>query len=376
MGDIVRKEKNGKFLGWYIRYIDCDGRRKQRASHQPTKALARRLLIEIEARVARGLCGLPERVATDPPAASALSVAQLCERYVTEYARPRIKDLTQYRSEQRSALRRILPRLGERLCSAVAASDIRRLRDELSGTYKPNTVMATLRPLSTAFSWARREGLITCENPCLGVERPARESLLEYLSREELRRVLSAAEARAQSRNGDADWLLYCAIATTVRTGLRKGELLGLRWQDLDLETRRLDIARSYRTAPKSGHTRHLRLPSPLGPLLQAWRERCPVTPDGLVFPVPVGGRAGRRVRLGRRVDMLGLPELLAELGVTPLRRPWHALRHTFASHFVMAGGNILTLQKILGHADIKMTLLYAHLAPDFLAQEMDRLVI
>ena len=55
------------------------------------------------------------------------------------------------------------------------------------------------------------------------------------------------------------------------------------------------------------------------------------------------------------------------------LLRPWHALRHTFASHFVMNGGNILTLQKILGHADIKMTLLYAHLAPDFLGEEMNK---
>lgn len=45
-----------------------------------------------------------------------------------------------------------------------------------------------------------------------------------------------------------------------------------------------------------------------------------------------------------------------------------HVLRHTFASHFMMNGGNILTLQKILGHSDIKHTLLYAHFSPDYLA--------
>jgi site-specific recombinase XerD len=55
------------------------------------------------------------------------------------------------------------------------------------------------------------------------------------------------------------------------------------------------------------------------------------------------------------------------------VERPWHLLRHTFASHFVMSGGNILALQKILGHSDVKMTMIYAHLAPDYLGQEMER---
>lgn len=52
----------------------------------------------------------------------------------------------------------------------------------------------------------------------------------------------------------------------------------------------------------------------------------------------------------------------------------WHLLRHAFASHFIMSGGNILTLQEILGHASLDTTLVYAHLAPDFLADELDRI--
>ncbi len=47
---------------------------------------------------------------------------------------------------------------------------------------------------------------------------------------------------------------------------------------------------------------------------------------------------------------------------------------HTFASHFMMAGGSILTLQKLLGHADLAMTVIYAHLAPDFMAAEVARI--
>ncbi len=48
-----------------------------------------------------------------------------------------------------------------------------------------------------------------------------------------------------------------------------------------------------------------------------------------------------------------------------------HILRHTFASHFMMAGGDILTLQRILGHGDIKMTMRYSHLSPDHLASAL-----
>jgi site-specific recombinase XerD len=69
-----------------------------------------------------------------------------------------------------------------------------------------------------------------------------------------------------------------------------------------------------------------------------------------------------------------GLVPMLAAAGCKPLARGWHALRHTFASQFIMAGGNLATLQKLLGHATIEMTLVYSHLAPDFVAGELERL--
>lgn len=50
-----------------------------------------------------------------------------------------------------------------------------------------------------------------------------------------------------------------------------------------------------------------------------------------------------------------------------------HALRHTFASHYVTSGGNLLALQKILGHSKFEMTQVYSHLAPDYMAGEIAR---
>lgn len=403
MGDVVKKVKQGKFVGWYVRYLDVDGQRKQRASHQPTKALARRWLLEIEARVARGAIGIPEPELAERE----LTLAELCEGFLGSYNRPRIKDLARYKSETQTALRRLLPALGDRPVSSIKQADVRRERDQLMGKFAKNTVTHTLRALSTVYNWSRREGLVRCENPCVGVERAPMEHLLEYLGgkdRREIARLLAAARARAEQGSYDAQ-LLYAMAATALFTGLRKGELFGLRWQDLDLEHRRLDVSRSYELAPKSGKARHLRLNRELLPILSEWQLRCPRVQDELVFPVRAGqdraeqlrarqakaegtgdkARAARKrlrevlpaaqsYRMGSHEDMLGLAELLSAAGCTPMQRPWHALRHTFASHYMMAGGNILTLQKVLGHSDIKMTMIYAHLAPDYLGDEMDRL--
>jgi integrase len=359
MGDVIRKERGGRFLGWYIRYRDADGRRKQRASHQPTKAEARRYLIEIEARIARGLIGIPEP-APPPP-----TVAELAERFLTEYSRPRIKDLARYRMNARVALRRALPLVGPFRADEIKQTDLEKLRADLARRSAPASVKLTLNFLCTVFSWAVKNGIVE-RNPVCGIERPATRSSLEYLSREEVRSVLDLAEKR--SADGSGARMLHAALTLALHTGLRKGELLGLRWQDLDLETKRLTVARSFGTAPKGGEARHLRLPDSVIPAIAAWRGLCPRTPGGLVFPVLRG-----TPRMADRGHMLGLPELLALAGCRPLAKPWHALRHTFASHFVMSGGNILSLQKILGHNDIKMTLVYAHLAPDFLGEEMNR---
>lgn len=361
MGEVLRKTKGDRFIGWYVRYRDADGKRKQRASHQPTQALARRYLLEVEGRIARGLVGIPE------PAPPAPTVAGLIERFLGEYSRAKIKDLDRYRRYARTALRRALPVLGSLPADQVRASDVERLRYTLCKTCAASSVRVTLDFLRTVYSWAGKIGILE-QNPLQGIERPASSASLDFLSQGEVQALLSAMERHAATGR-PADRMRQACILTALHTGLRRGELFGLRWTDLDLHARRLTVARSYRSTPKSGKTRHLRLPDVLVPTLAAWLRECPRTSEGLVFPIVAG-----QPRMGADFDTLGLAELLIEAGCRPLQRPWHALRHTFASHFIMSGGNILSLQKILGHSDIKMTLIYAHLAPDFLGEEMNRI--
>lgn len=155
-------------------------------------------------------------------------------------------------------------------------------------------------------------------------------------------------------------------IATAIYTGMRKGELYGLRWSDVHLDAGRIDVMRSYRLLPKSGKVRHLPIHPDLARILRGWRERCPTSTEALVFAV--------NGRMGDRFESLGLPALLVAAECKRPKKPWHSLRHTFASHFMMAGGNILTLQKLFGHSSVAMTMIYAHLAPDFMAGEVARM--
>lgn len=355
MGEVFRRTKNGKVLGYYLRWYE-GGRRRIMASKQASHAEARRMLLEIEARVARGEAGITEKLVP-------IALSTLAERFLAEYSRPRIKDIARYRHSAQMAIQRIVPVLDKR-ADQVTATDVATAREALRKRYAPGSVKLTLNVLSTLYGWGVSQGIVS-SNPCRGVERPHAEHSLDFLTREETRRLIDAVEAGASKPTGR---LLRVAVALALYTGLRKGELLGLRWIDLDLDTRRLTVARSYRTTPKSGKTRHLRLPLRLVPLLREWHRDCPASHEGLVLPI---GQVGR---VGGEKAMLGLPKLWTSIGLRKVLHPWHLLRHSFASHFIMAGGSILALQKILGHSDLKMTLVYAHLAPDFLDGEMDRL--
>jgi len=349
MGDIVKKLKNGQ-ASWYIRYKDVDGVRRHRASHQPTKEAARRYLLEVEGRIARGLVGIPE------PTPSAPTVSALCQRFLTEYSRPKIKDLARYRAAASTGLNRLLPLLGKIRADLVQSTDVIKARDTLLMHKSAASVKLSLAFFAAVYAWGMKQGIVTA-NPVKGVERPIAYPSVDYFNVDEVTSIL---------KTPCDDLRLRACLRLALHAGLRKGELLGLRWQDLDYTTQRLTVARSYKLKPKSGYARHLRLPAACIPSLKAWKPVCPQTSDGLVFPVNRAGDTPDRA-------LLGLPRLLRNAGVRIPIHPWHTLRHTFASHFIMQGGNILTLQKILGHSDIKMTLVYSHLSPDFLGTEMDR---
>lgn len=362
MGSVVQRGTRAK-PRFYIKYKERDGQYVMRAAKgASSRPEAQRLLNAAELRVSEGRVGIEPIVEPTPEerARATITVEKLGEKFVAEYTSPKLKDVQAYRDEAKSLLNRVYPTLGTRAAASVTSLDIERLRDQLlDEKYAGASVIGTLAKISRMYVWGRKQRWIDCGNPASGVERPAAVESLDYFSKLEVASLLEYA-----ARNNLSLWPL---VATGVYAGLRKGELFGLQWTAVHLDgTPRIDVVRSYRGLPKSKKKRHVPLHPELARILRLWRDQKVASDENLVFPTPRG-------KMGRGDEDYGLPELLKAAECHVPAKPWHALRHSFASHFIMNGGNILTLQRLLGHSDIKQTMRYSHLAPDFMTAEVAR---
>jgi integrase len=367
----------------YFSFVDADGTERTRLARGCTAGTlkgekqAKALLTEAERRAQAGEMGVPEKPTEEQRQRGKITVLELVERFVKEYARPTLHDPDAYRRAARSKLKkRIKPLLGHRVAATLTLSDIEVFRDALAEPpfkLAPASITRTLAVVSKAYNWARRASVLACANPVQGVERPRAASSLDYLSADEVDALLRRAELLAGRPcvASHVGMMLWPMAATAVHTGLRLGELHGLTWSALHLDTKQLDVLHSYALAPKSGEKRHVPINAELVPVLEAWKKRCPETPEGLVFPVQ-----GRKTfRMGDARSLSGvLQALLKGAGCHVPEKPWHALRHTFASHAVMSGVPLYTVQQLLGHSTPTMTQRYAHLAPDHLAEAIDRI--
>lgn len=336
MGDILQRGSK-----WAIRYFDADGRRRVKTTTATSRSEARRLLVQAEADAARGV--VP---------GSTITVAELCQRFLAS-PHPRAKDPERYRRTAGYGLAPALPIVGAIPLAKLRPRDLEALRDRLMLRYQPNSVASILRPLAAALTWAVRHELITA-SPMTGLRLPRKTALCDRLDEAAAKRLLDAARGQCQAR--------YVAVSLALRLGLRFGEVWGLCWRDIDLPRRRLTIARSFASTPKSGRPRTVPIPDGLHEVLTAWQPHCPPTAEGLVCPLGFRRAAGWLATLYQRI------------GVAVPPRPWHALRHTFASLFIEAGGSIVALKEILGHRGLDMTLLYSHVAPAALHHDLAKL--
>jgi len=257
----------------------------------------------------------------------------------------------------------VLPAFGPLPLSAVDRTKVRELVGHLSTKgLKPKTIKNVVLGVSALYTEAIEDGLVN-HNPALRpsklIQVPKRGERVEVFTHEEELVVLQTAQEKCPH--------YYPFILCLFRTGLREGEAVALRPEDLDLNHRYMLIQRNFTAGrmsdtPKSGRRRTVDLSQDLITVLretlvvreaEAMLQGSPK--EGWLFPATQGGI----IRSNNFRDRVWKP-LLKAAGL-PYR--WvHATRHTFATRMIMGGANLVYVQKQLGHSSIQITVdLYTH---------------
>ena len=386
---------------WYLRYVDGAGRRVDKPSRARTKTEARRLAEDLERRAERIRLGLEAA----PPTDGGGTLGDLLKWWLNTYRAGQPAHATEASAARCHIAGTDLAALP---LTAVTSARVEAFLHAKGANLSPQSVNHLRGYISRAFNAARKVGRWTGANPAAEVERrrvPRR--VPDYLRGSEVPAVMAALDVRWRP-----------LFATALYTGMRKGELLGLRKSDVDLDAGLITVARSYdRDTTKGGHADRIPIAAELVPFLRAALGS---SPSALVFPKPDGSMMERDVglesvlrrALGRagvvegyrhicraRVNAQGKRDRTAPrcehvettpgkaprrcpvhgdlLWPKPVVRPirFHDLRHTTASLLMMAGANPAAVQRILRHSDPRITTeVYGHLAPGYLRAEVDRL--
>jgi integrase len=237
---------------------------------------------------------------------------------------------------------RVLERyFGERSVDQITVLDIERFfRARLAEGIARPTLNRQASALSVLLEWCIGRGYRQGPNPALAVKRfKEGDGRDRYLTPDEAARLLLAAPAHARP-----------VILAALHTGGRLSEVLGLQWQHVDLLARVVTFARI--TTKGKMRRRHVPVSGELHSCLAGLPRGAPHERVFLYRGAPMHDirtsfeRA--RVRAGLGVEV-----------------SFHTLRHTFGSWFVMNGGNLRVLQKLMGHRSIKTTERYSHLSPE-----------
>ncbi|MEK6535935.1 MAG: tyrosine-type recombinase/integrase, partial [Actinomycetota bacterium] len=221
----------------------------------------------------------------------------------------------------------------------------------LEGGTKASTINTELNTIKAALNRAVALGYLP-RNPCREVKKlkmPRKQ--VRFFSRDEVRKLLEAGSGRMRP-----------IVETLLYTGLRRDELTHLTWADVDLQRRVVAVQAKDGWHPKDYEVRHI----PMAPRLHELLKSLPRKDNPWVFSTSNDGP-----HLGHILSR-DFRKLLKFCGIKCASL--HTLRHTFASHLVMKGTDVYTVQKLLGHSSIKTTEIYAHLAPDFLKAAVQKL--
>ena len=243
-----------------------------------------------------------------------------------------------------SRMQAVADRLGNPLLSDFTADLFANYRAVRVTEVKPATVNHELRYIRALFNEMDRLGFYEAENP-LGKMRQFREAEREmgFLTKEQIPILL---EACTESKNRHLTTVVKICLATGARFG--EAEYLP-----------RTGLMNTKQPALRFADTKN-------------GRGRTVPISESLMMEIKAVSKAHTEKRLFDNCRTAFRKAAERSKIQFPEGQMTHILRHTFASHFMMNGRDILTLQKVLGHSDLKMTMRYSHLSPDYLNQVLE----
>lgn len=349
---------------WTIQFRENGKRRTKSFASRET---AERVLLKVLGDIAQDKTGLPPDPRSIPTLAE-LIVPWLERRKLTH--RSASDDVSRWTCHLRAPFGHLRP-------SEVDSATIRAFVEGKLSDLSSTTVGHCVRLLSTFFTDLVERGLVP-SNPVRSVPRATRRLYRNahdpkdtgFLERaDDIRRVFLALPSPVN-----------VAFAVGALAGLRTSEVIGLTWENVDLNARRIAVRQQVQNGRVGGLKDDESRIVPLGDsLLPVLREHHLLTGGtGPLFPA-----AGRGGRPGRPATFLGPHQLWKHLGTAlaacslPALSWYQATRHTFASQFVLGGGTIERLKMILGHESVTTTERYSHLSPShFGARELSAIAV
>jgi integrase len=329
-GVYQRKDRGNSY---WISWQDAQGRRRQRKTDAHTLEQARSALASERLRAETA-----KTLGFNPPGEETFS--DVSAKYLKhQKARLSVKAYDRTRGTVENQLNTAF---------AGKIANIRRMDVQAYVTRRlanvsPGSVIRELGILKHLLNYAVENEFIPA-NPAATVKPPkAPAGRVRYLQPPELKALLEVCP----------DWL-RAPVALAATTGMRRGEILGLRWLHVDLENSRLWLPQT-----KNGTGRVVYLNATAKAALSSL-QREGEAPGALVFD------------LNADVVTHTFKSKCTDLGIVDFR--FHDLRHTAASWMRMSGVDLHTVATLLGHKDLRMTARYSHLSPDFLGEAVNKL--
>ncbi|MFC1715350.1 tyrosine-type recombinase/integrase [Candidatus Poribacteria bacterium] len=341
----VYKRKREKGARWYVYLVLPDGSKFRKSVG--TKKEAEKVEQKLKSEIAAGKWGIQD---TEDIPFSVLAKEYFI--YAEDNKAKSTSTINKYRIEAH-----LIPYFGNTLLSRITpqmVDDYKSLRIKAGAS--PNTINRELANLShmlkMAVQWRYIDrNVVSTVSKMKVPERPCR-----FLSQEEIRCLLESARGN----------YIYPIIVTALHTGMRRAELLNLRWSDIDFGRRTVTVQAKEDWHTKNYRSRTSELTPVLYDVLEQHKEMqvlCDVQCD-YVFTYK-GGRIknGIDTSLRRAVKEAGLENVTL-----------HTFRHTFASQLVMAGVPLRDVQELMGHRSFETTLKYAHLSAEHVKKQVLRL--